>query len=164
MSIYSIECKCGKCYVGSTVRQLTSRANEHRSEFVNPNRKSFYSPVYTHFRECGLTKEKMTLTLMQTILEDDDIKAEESKWINLIGELNQYDAVPNYQKMLARRERCRIKGQTIHQCPCGGSWSHHHRARHFKSLKHKNHLKNKILVDNINGKKKEGSQGSTLKN
>lgn len=157
MSIYSIECKCGKCYVGSTSRTLNSRANEHRSEFVNPNRKSFYSPVYTHFRECGLEQKDMKLSLLHSVIESENIKKKESEWIATLGELNQYDAVPNFGKYLARRDRAKIKGQVIHECECGGTWSHNHHARHKRSLKHTKFIKNKILVNNINGEEEKSN-------
>ena len=56
---YIIKCKCDKIYVGSTNRDCKKREREHNSECFNPKRRSYYSPVYTHFRNCGLERNDL---------------------------------------------------------------------------------------------------------
>tara|TARA_R110000744_G_scaffold30987_2_gene73141 strand:- start:3808 stop:4107 length:300 start_codon:yes stop_codon:yes gene_type:complete len=93
---------------------------------------------------------EMKLTLVKTLTDTETIREEESLWIALLGELNKYDAVPNHAKFLIRKERAKVKGRVIKHCECGGTWSHHHRARHFKSLKHKNWLTSEVVAEVLN--------------
>ena len=140
MSIYSIECNCGKHYIGSTTRKLKARGNEHRSEYRNPNRRSFNTEAYCHFRECALLPEKLKLIKLEDVIENVNLRDRESHWINLLGELNSYDSLPNYDKYLVRKERTAEKGKVIRHCDCGGTWSYTHKARHLKTKKHKSYM------------------------
>jgi len=139
MSVYSIQCKCGLCYIGSTKRSLTERQYEHRSEFCNPNRTSFHSFVYSHFRDCGMEKDEILCKLIEET-NFETLKQQEPVWIDMCGDLNTFDSIPNLLKIEARKLKYKEIGKIINLCDCGGSWSYKHKARHFKIIKHKQYV------------------------
>jgi len=158
-SVYIIKCKCNGIYVGSTERNLRRRQGEHQSECFNPKRKSYYSPAYKHFRNCGMTRDDL---ICQPIMEaEQDLRYEEAKWIKLLGNLNTNSSVEDLEKKEARRKRWRDKGKIIHKCPCGGTWSYTHKPRHLKTKKHQDWLeeeyqkKIKYINSNIEDASKE---------
>ena len=137
MSVYQIRCNCGMCYIGSTTRTLKQRQAEHQSEFLNPNRRSFQSFVYTHFRDCNMEKEDVVCKLIEEVEDHSKLHLHESAWIEMCGDLNTFDSIPN----LLKKEKLRLKYQVLNSvtniCPCGGTWTYQHKARHFKTKLHK---------------------------
>ena len=136
MSVYLIRCKCGVCYVGSTTRSLRARECEHHSEFNNKNRRSFHSLVYTHFRDCGMTKDDIKCKLIEEVEDHTQLTHHESVWIDMCGDLNTFDSIPNLLKKEKLKMKYELLNSIINVCPCGGTWTYQHKARHFKTKKH----------------------------
>ena len=134
--VYIIPCKCKKVYVGSTLRRLSRRQTEHRSECFNKHRKSFHTSAYKHFRECGMTKKDIKCIKIADS-NPDTMKLEEAKFIKYIGNLNSNLSVLDEEKKLQREECIRVEGQKTKYCQtCGGRWTYSHKNRHLKSKKH----------------------------
>tara|TARA_R110000744_G_scaffold71992_1_gene144919 strand:- start:12 stop:548 length:537 start_codon:yes stop_codon:yes gene_type:complete len=158
MSVYIIKAKDNQIYVGSTRRKLKKRQDEHRSECFNPARASYYSSVYKHFRNCGMTPEDI---VCECIVECDptiNILAMEAKWIKHIGTLNTKSSILDLEKIKARELKYQKLGKIPQKCPCGGSWTYGHSARHFKTLIHntwleEEHQKKLQYIYNINAAK-----------
>jgi len=133
--IYIIKATDDKIYVGSTCRPLRKRQAEHQSECFNPKRRSYYSPVYQHFRKCGMTKNDLTcIPIMDTEQQLQFI--EEAKWINTIGSLNSKCSIEDLAKTKARQEKWRQANKHTRYCPCGGTWSYTHKQRHYRTKLH----------------------------
>ena len=86
------------------------------------------------------SSQKLKLIKLEDVIENVNLRDRESHWINLLGELNSYDSLPNYDKYLVRKERAANKGKVIRHCNCGGTWSYTHKARHLKTKKHKSYM------------------------
>ncbi len=157
--IYIIKAKDDKIYVGSTSRPLRKRQQEHQSECFNPKRQSYNSPVYKHFRDCGMQKNDLTCI---PIMYTDEINqfTEEAKWIGTIGSLNSKSSIEDLEKTRERQRKYREKIKHIRHCPCGGTWSYTHRLRHFRTKLHQDwleeeHQKKLNYMYNINAAKEE---------
>ena len=100
-----------------------------------------------------MTSSEINLTLLETVPDLKYIKERESYWINLNGELNEFDSIVNLEKIANRVEKRKITGKIVTDCECGGKWTHDHSKRHKKTDKHRNFLKNKILGNSINAPK-----------
>jgi len=157
--VYIIKAKDDKIYVGSTSRPLRKRQQEHQSECFNPKRQSYNSPVYKHFRKCGMQKNDLKcVPIMDTHQSLQFI--EEAKWIDTIGSLNSKSSIEDLAKTKARAEKWRLANKHIRHCPCGGTWSYTHRLRHFRTKLHQDwleeeHQKKINYMYNINAAKEE---------
>ena len=138
-SIYMIKCKCDKIYIGSTKRELKVREKEHCSECYNPNRQSYNSPVYNHFRECNLERNMIKCQRL-FYCEEEERWQKENKWMKLIGSLNTTCPVEDLDKRKALLEKYRIQGKITQNCCCGGTWSYSHKSRHIKTKMHKQYI------------------------
>ena len=134
--VYIIPCKCKQIYVGSTLRHLSHRQSEHRSECFNKQQKSYTSPAYKHFRNCGMKKQDVKCIKIADT-NPASSKLDEAKFIKYIGNLNTYLSVIDEEKKIKREESIRVQGQKTKYCnTCGGQWTYSHKNRHFKSKKH----------------------------
>ncbi len=140
MSVYIIKAKDHRIYVGSTIRPIKKRQDEHRSECFNPNRASYHSPLYTHFRNCGMAANDIKC---ETIVKCDatvNLLAMEAKWIRHIGSLNSKLSIEDLEKNKARKEKYRQQGKVVQKCGCGGTWTYKHKKRHSKTKLHQDWL------------------------
>ena len=138
-----IQCKnCEKIYVGSTLRRLSYRQAEHKSECFNSQRHSYNCKAYQHFRSCGMKKEDIECIL---IAETDSktLRLEEAKYIKTYGQLNVKSSVFDEEKAKKRVLKSKTKGKKPKLCVCGRHWTYGHKNRHFCSTQHQNFLKNK---------------------
>tara|TARA_R110000744_G_scaffold193550_3_gene312443 strand:- start:9959 stop:10471 length:513 start_codon:yes stop_codon:yes gene_type:complete len=144
--------------VGSTLRTPKKRQKEHKSECFNPKRISYSSPVYTHFRKCGMEKKDIICEKIFECLPCERW-VKESKWIKLIGSLNSMCSVEDLDKTARRRKRYRKQGLIKHNCACGGRWSNSHIRRHQRTKIHRKyveeeHQKKLIYLQSIENAKK----------
>lgn len=149
--VYTITCKhCSKVYIGSTLRRLSYRQSEHRSECFNVQRRSFHSKAYQHFRNCGMKKEEIECIL---ILETnpETLRLEEAKYIKIYGQLNDKSSVFDEEKAKKRVLKCKLEGKKPKSCECGGHWTYGHKNRHISSTQHQIYLQkmNSSLAKNI---------------
>lgn len=70
LSIYSLRCKCGEEYIGSTV-DLDNRKAKHRTLCFRPEAIGYDRKVYSHLRECGMTKDDIVLNVLEVDSERD---------------------------------------------------------------------------------------------
>ena len=147
MSVYQINCKCGLKYVGSTGREYRLRLNEHHSECFNPNRAAFNAPTYTHFRECEMTKDDIIMIKIEDVENPLNLLERESHWINEYGTLNTYDTKMCPVKKAARLAKRAAINKIPRMCECGSIWTGGHRARHLRTIKHNDYIKNLIVVE-----------------
>ena len=136
---YIIKCKCDKIYVGSTNRDCNKREREHNSECFNPKRRSYYSPVYSHFRNCGLERNDLKCIKMFDCSSQERL-VKENKWIKLIGSLNTICSIEDLDKIKIRKERYKQEGKIQHKCMCGRFWTHNHKQRHYKTIVHQQYI------------------------
>ena len=148
--VYIIPCKCKKIYVGSTVRRLSHRQSEHRSECFNKQRKSYSTSAYSHFRNCGMKKQDIKCIKIADT-NPASCKLDEAKFIKCIGNLNTNLSIIDEEKKNQREEQVRLKGKEIKICQCGGRWTYTHQNRHEKTKKHLALVaENKISTNTIN--------------
>ena len=135
---YCIISKNHQIYVGSTIRTLEDRLTEHKSECFNIERKSYSTAKYTHFRNCGMTKEDLKMVELERGSKENILNIE-AKWINKIGSLNEKSSI--YDELKAEKTRIKRR-KTFVLCPCGGGWKDSHHKRHRNTKKHQQWLVN----------------------
>ena len=140
MSVYIIKAPDHRIYVGSTNRPIRKRQTEHQSECFNPERASYHSPLYTHFRKCGMKPEDIKCEVIVKCDATINLRAMEAKWIRHIGSLNSKLSIEDLEKNEARKQKYRAEGKIKQVCPCGGCWTYKHKARHYKTKKHQEWL------------------------
>ncbi len=155
-----IPCKnCEKIYVGSTLRRLSYRQAEHKSECFNSQRRSYNCKAYQHFRKCGMNKEDIECILIAET-DSNTLRLEEAKYIEKYGQLNDKSSVFDEEKAKKRVLKCKLEGKKPKSCECGGKWTYAHKNRHFNTSQHQKFLqkkkssleKNIFSTNNINVK------------
>ena len=180
--IYKIVCKdptIKDCYVGSTT-DLIRRRGQHKTVCNNANRNSFNFLVYQFIRENGgwdnwevlhvedypcsnkneLEKrerevlEELAATLNRVIptrtkkeyKQTDTYKAQDKRYRE-----------QNREEILQKKKDYyyKVKGKISEKklCPCGTYYQVQHKARHYKSKKHQNYVKQyaKQLAESFEG-------------
>jgi len=149
---------CDKIYIGSTIQSLKSRLWHHQSDYrLNHNVSSRYI----------LQNNDYSIELLQCFPCDNrqQLHEKEQEYMSLYGDRcvnvkkaflteeqrersfkNYYEK--NKETLLAKKTE---RNKIYTECPCGGRYNTAHRARHFKTNKHKNYfsnLNNKDETDN----------------
>ena len=110
------------CYIGSTKKTLTTRLSQHKSR---------------HNRCCS----KIVIESGNYDIEKlDEVNAEErykreQQFINELSTLNQHKCYSEFRDDYQRQYFLAHRDKT--SCDCGGIYTYDHKARHFKSQKHK---------------------------
>jgi len=136
MSVYIIKSKNHQIYVGSTTRKLKKRQDEHRSECFNSARASYYNPLYTHFRTCGMTAKDIKCEIIVKCDPTINMLEMEAKWIKHIGSLNSKSSILDLAKEEKRKLKYQTQGKVIQKCLCGGTWTYGHTTRHKRTKLH----------------------------
>ena len=120
-------------YIGST-KDVKKRMSDHKQHCKEGNS---IMKVHTYIRTHGGFDEWKyeLLEHITTSINKYDLRQLERNAIETLKpSLNKN--IPNRSKREYERQYCSIK----FQCECGGKYSGDHRARHFKSNKHRNHF------------------------
>ena len=138
-------------YIGSTCN-YKRRHYEHIYICNKETNKNYNDKVYQYIRENGNWENFEIIVLEEC--EKDKLKRLEQSYMDVYKPtLNCYNANGmkltkkeadkiSYEK---RKERINKKNYQKFDCECGGKYTQHHRARHFKSKKHQAFItKNKI--------------------
>ena len=110
------------CYIGSTKHPLHKRLSQHKSR---------------HNRCCS----KIVIESGNYDIEKlDEVNAEErykreQQFINELSTLNQHKCYSEFRDDYQRQYFLAHRDKT--SCDCGGIYTYDHKARHFKSQKHK---------------------------
>ncbi len=136
-------------YVGSTTQSLSKRMVHHRSH-MNVATKQ-HRPLYVKMKEYGVECFYIELIEECPCENKEQLCKREGHFIREIATLNTYQAGRNQkQYKIDQRERIieRDKQYRKHVdatrraqivCACGGHYQHNDKARHFKTLLHKNY-------------------------
>jgi hypothetical protein len=157
--IYKITTSCGKCYYGSTTRDLKIRFRSHKAD-VNHNKSTASSELFKIDPE-----PKIELVEEYPCSSKTELRHREQFWIENNECVNKYKAYrsdpekddkeydkKSYEKNCEnRKERVRSyyasNKETINatrnvkiQCDCGGSFSSRNRCQHLHTQKHQAYL------------------------
>jgi len=147
--IYKIVCKddsITECYVGST-SDIKKRKIEHKSNCNNPNSKEYNKLLYKYIRDNN-GFDNFILKKVKTIHYDDktELLNKERQWMERLNATLNKD-VPsrtkkeyNKQYREMNKDAIHVKNNERHDCPCGGKYTHIHKARHERSKKHQEYL------------------------
>jgi len=156
---YTIYCLQGVEYVGSTKLDIKDRMILHRSDCYNPNRQAYNCLLYTHIREYYpgyMFNPEDVIILDQAMLTKAQAIAVEQSYIN--------EFKPSHNLIAAHQEltKSEYAKQKI-TCPCGTITDKAHLARHVKTKKHINKIKNMESLLNQYYKTSEDKHQCTLK-
>jgi len=113
------------CYIGSTKHSLHKRLSQHKSP---------------HNRCCSIFIIESGNYNIEKI---DEVDAEErfkreQQFINELSTLNQHTCYSEFRDDYHRQYFLAHRDKTT--CECGGRYTYDHKARHFKSQKHRNFI------------------------
>jgi len=157
--IYFIEPICeheeNEIYIGSTTKQyLSQRMESHRSSYKQWRKNKVinlrFVTSYILFEKYGL--ENCQIVLLETCPVDtkEELFLRErhfiktTKCINKISPIHTKEDKKNSGKKYrdSHLEKIREHKNKKTKCPCGGSYTHCHQARHFKTKKHQSNILN----------------------
>jgi len=111
------------CYIGSTKHPLHKRLSQHKSK---------------HNRCCSKTVIESGNYQIEKIdeVDIDERFKKEQEFIDKLSTLNQHRCYSPFRDDYQRQYFLAHRDKTT--CSCGGIYTYDHKARHFKSQKHKN--------------------------
>ena len=159
--IYKIEAingEDGDIYIGSTAKQyLSQRLDTHRSSYKQwLNGKHNKTSSYDLFDKYGL--ENCSIVLIESVNanSNDELKAREAYYIKSLNCVNKRiegrtqkewyndnkERIQERQKEYRNNNKERIQERQNRQCTCicGSCYTHWHKSRHEKSLKHQSYI------------------------
>jgi len=134
---------CEDFYIGSTVN-MKARRRRHKDACNNHNNIRHNLRLYQYIRSNGGYQnwQYQTLEYIQNSINIKELHGVERKYIEeLKPSLNC--SIPNRTKAeyrIDKKDEIRAQQDKKHQCECGGKYTTAHRARHFKTMKHQNHI------------------------
>ena len=147
-------------YIGSTREQINKRLNNHRYSCYFPNSTGYNSPVYKHIRKHypGYNFAGHNVVILDVVsgLTEAQAHAVEQQFIDqLKPEFNSHSAnqeLTNTEYNLQKIE-----------CPCGVKICRGFKAKHMRSKKHKEKIKEMESLLNQYYKTSEDKHVTTLK-
>ncbi len=155
---------CTDFYVGST-RNMVERKRTHKSCCNNVDNKEYNCKKYETIRANGgwynwriAPLELMkNATKLEAQIREEQLRVELDARLNSIkatrGNITEQEYHQNYridnkehyqqynkQHYIDNKETISAKQKQKHNCDCGGKYVHNHKARHFKTTKHKNYI------------------------
>ena len=149
-SIYKIVCldpKITSCYVGST-RALIQRRYDHKRYCNKPSRKEYNDKVYRFIRDNGGWENWKIVTIGEPITCKKR-RAEElayDKIRELKADLNSIPETSTPKTSTPKQQNVE-KGKENFKCECGGRFTRHNRAQHYKTKRHKKYFLSKEMSE-----------------
>ena len=160
--IYKIVCNVTDLvYIGSTCEPiLARRLAGHMSEYKR-YQKGKYKRYLASFDILSNNDYDIVLIESYPCNTKDELHARERYWTNqfkcvnkcknqgLFNELGQkeYFKIYNKKYKTLKEDQIHAKECEKHNCACGGSFTHHHRANHLKTKKHQQYLEENKIDD-----------------
>ena len=151
--IYCLDADVKECYIGSCW-EIKKRMRVHKCNCTNKNSPKYNFKVYTFIRENGGWQNFDYEYFMVNVIDKTHLQMKEQKRmdIEINPILNSQRAYTNnlqYNKEYRINNKASINQyskqyridniETINKkynCPCGGTYTRNHKARHLKSIKH----------------------------
>ena len=149
----------GDIYIGSTTKQyLSQRMDTHRNKYNQwKNDKSRFVTSYTLFDKYGVENCQIILLENCPVNTKDELFLRERHYIKTMKCVNKISPIfTKEDKRISDKkyreshlEQLKEKKNEKFQCPCGGSYTHCHKALHFRTKKHIKYIKeNEIKKSN----------------
>ena len=147
--IYKLECrdvKVTEIYIGATANMRVRRC-KHKSACTKIGGRDYNCRVYQYIRENGGFQNWQMLWVADIEYPVDriDIKrATEARYIRELGATLNSEIPGRTGEQYRQDHKVRIneRDNAKTECECGGKYTHSHKARHFKTAKHKKYLDN----------------------
>ena len=161
--IYLIEPICdheeGEIYIGSTTKQyLSQRMDKHRASYRQwKNNKSHFVTSFSLFDKYRLENCQIVLLENCPVDSKDELFLRERHYIKTMKCLNKLSPVHTKEdKKISDKKYRESHLEKLHElknkkteCPCGGSYTHSHKAIHFRTKKHQNYIANNPINPEI---------------
>ena len=136
----------GLCYYGSTVKKLAQRMSEHRGACNTTTSKQI---IDAGDADIELVQDFPCMNKHE--LEDREAEVIQADWGGCVNEVvpgakRRAGGEKAYKKEWYEENAVRIRARDSkkYQCECGGKYTHQHKARHFKSKKHQDHVEAEV--------------------
>tara|TARA_R110002012_G_scaffold108224_3_gene250769 strand:+ start:464 stop:931 length:468 start_codon:yes stop_codon:yes gene_type:complete len=149
--IYRIFClnnDIKECYIGSTW-DIKVRMKKHKYACSNINSASYNFKVYSFIRANGNWENWDYEYYEVEVIDKTDLGMQEQDRMDieiniLLNDRRAYTDMVEYMKQhyIDNKETIRLRQDKKYNCECGGKYTHSNKARHFKSPKHQDYLKN----------------------
>jgi uncharacterized protein (UPF0179 family) len=137
------------CYVGSTAN-IKKRRTKHKSDCHNENSKGYNYKIYQIIRENGgwSNWKIVEFATRNNITKREAEQIEEQYRVELKADMNVHRAFltpeqmkeyeKEHHKEYYQDNKAKILEQLNekHNCPCGRTYTHVNKARHYRSQKH----------------------------
>ena len=147
--------KTDKIYIGSTTQKLNDRFTNHKSDYKNKKdvyHNSAFELLKYNDCYCEVIKEVVCTKHKLLELEGEEIKKNKKSVNKLIaGSMVKYTDFKEYKRQYDKEYQEKNKEYRTEyykkkeQCECGIEYSLNNKARHKKSIQHKEYLSNNII-------------------